>query len=396
MKLLELAIVSSRRVIATPEGYRVEPIFGRYVEGYLDSFAGVTLCARLVPEERASDVQAYSYTLASGRVRLLPVRDGANPVAFYLRAFHSVMRHCRRWELILVFLPSWIGIAGFLALWLKARLDLTAVYVAGDWGEVLRQKVREKGLLERLKGSMLAGLVDAATGFIARRAGMVIVAGDALLEKMQGVGPKLLVRGHPVLDLSWSSMYHQPDRCADRTIRCLFVGELVDNKGLQYLLPALASLRAEGFDVRLDAVGSGPGLAKYQALASELGLTDVCTFAGYKAFGEPLFQYYRQADVFVLPSLTEGFPRVIYEAMGHSLPVVSTEVGGIPKEVLAGVHALLVPPRSASDLAAAIRTVITDHELRRSLIRNGFKKARPVWERSPSQDLVPLCPASRR
>lgn len=91
----------------------------------------------------------------------------------------------------------------------------------------------------------------------------------------------------------------------------------------------------------------------------------------------------RELDIFVLPTLSEGTPRVILEAQANCVPVVATRVGGIPDMIVDEYNGLLVDPRSPSSLAQSIEKLIDDYKLREKLIANGFRTAR-------SNDLVNL------
>ena len=96
---------------------------------------------------------------------------------------------------------------------------------------------------------------------------------------------------------------------------------------------------------------------------------------GLLDFGEPLFEQYRSHDVYVLPSLSEGTPRTLVEARGFGCPVVATRAGGIPSSVDDGRTGLLVEPRDAAGLAAAIERVLDDPALRHHLIEEGLRKS---------------------
>lgn len=89
-------------------------------------------------------------------------------------------------------------------------------------------------------------------------------------------------------------------------------------------------------------------------------------------FGEPLFDMYRNHDVFVLPSLSEGTPRTLVEARAFGCPVVATRVGGIPSSVDDGRTGLLVEPNDSLGLATAIERLLDDESLRVSLIHEGL------------------------
>ena len=77
--------------------------------------------------------------------------------------------------------------------------------------------------------------------------------------------------------------------------------------------------------------------------------------------------FYAMAEVFVLPSLSEGSPNVLLEAMAAGLPIVATEVGGIPEIAADGVNALLVPPRDAEALLCAVQMLLGDAMMCRRL-----------------------------
>jgi len=130
-------------------------------------------------------------------------------------------------------------------------------------------------------------------------------------------------------------------------------------KGLEVLLEAMARLRAAGLAVRLRAVG-GFETRAYQrhvlALAARLGLEEAISWRG---FTTQVHAELVQMDLFVLPSLFgEGLPMVVLEALAAGVPVVASQVEGIPEAVRDGIEGLLVPPGDASALAGAIGRVI--------------------------------------
>lgn len=144
-----------------------------------------------------------------------------------------------------------------------------------------------------------------------------------------------------------------------RPARLLFVGRLTDAKGLPVLLEAFERLLAAGTDARLEIAGDGyladelarrvtrPPLAGRVVLAGELDWP-------------ALDRRYREADLFVLPSLTEGVPKVLLEAMTRGCPSVSTRVGSVPRLFRDGEHLRLVAPGDAAGLAAAMGELLAD------------------------------------
>jgi glycosyltransferase involved in cell wall biosynthesis len=86
--------------------------------------------------------------------------------------------------------------------------------------------------------------------------------------------------------------------------------------------------------------------------------------------GKELFELYRSCDIFVLPSHHEGFPRVIWEAMASSLPVIATKVGSIPHTLKDGINVTLISPKNNDELYKAMIYIINTTEKRKELIKN--------------------------
>ena len=153
----------------------------------------------------------------------------------------------------------------------------------------------------------------------------------------------------------------------------LFVGRLVAEKGLPILIDAFARLRVRRPTVRLTIVGSGKEGAGIEARARAEGLGDHVRFTGYQP-PEQVGKWLRTADVFVLPSLAEGVPVVVMEAMASGLAVVATRVGGLSELVEDGVNGYLVPAAAPGALADRIEALLDDPDLRNRFGRAGRAK----------------------
>jgi glycosyltransferase involved in cell wall biosynthesis len=147
--------------------------------------------------------------------------------------------------------------------------------------------------------------------------------------------------------------------------RVLFVGWLDREKGITELLHACRELAAQR-QFTLHLAGEGNLSAEARAFVAAHGLGERVQFCGW--LGEPgLREQYARADIFVLPSWSEGLPNAMIEAMAAGLAVVATEVGNIPDTLQNETSALLVPPRDAAALRAALQRLIDDAALRREL-----------------------------
>lgn len=173
-------------------------------------------------------------------------------------------------------------------------------------------------------------------------------------------------------------------RPAGAVLRLLSVARLVEPKGLEYLLEACALLAAAGLRLPCTIVGGRVAnevnyYIVLRKLQRALALDGIVTFVGAQPF-ERVLEHYAEADVFVLPAITatdgrrDVTPNVLIEAMAMKLPVVSTTSGGIPEIVEDGVSGILVPPRDAAALAAAITRLAGDASLRTELGANARRR----------------------
>jgi len=148
----------------------------------------------------------------------------------------------------------------------------------------------------------------------------------------------------------------------------LSVGRLSLEKAHADLILAFEQLCATNADYKLVIVGDGPERANLEAAASRFEKRIV--FTGQISEVQP---FYAMADVFVLPSQSEGSPNVLLEAMAAEVPVVATAVGGVPEIVEDETSALLVPSSNPSSIATALAALLTDKNLAQRLARNAAR-----------------------
>jgi len=135
------------------------------------------------------------------------------------------------------------------------------------------------------------------------------------------------------------------------------VGRLVPVKGHIILLEALRILHDSHQNVRLLVIGEGPLRSHLEAEVKRLGLKQVVTFAGHK---EQAYDFINMMDIFALPSLHEGIPMVLLEALALKRPVIASRVGGIPEVVLHGHTGLLIDHSNPAELAAGLKIMLQD------------------------------------
>jgi glycosyltransferase involved in cell wall biosynthesis len=145
------------------------------------------------------------------------------------------------------------------------------------------------------------------------------------------------------------------------------VGRLDMQKGFAYLIRALQTLHPSFPELRLLVVGEGPDRAKIEKLVAEQGLSSVVTIAGQQV---DMPAVYAGMDIFVLPSLNEGLPMTLLEAMAASKPVIATRVGAVPTVIADGETGVLIEPADSAALTRAIIELLNNPERCRLLAQN--------------------------
>lgn len=213
---------------------------------------------------------------------------------------------------------------------------------------------------------------------ILRSSSGIVAVSHELRDLTKRIDPRFEVDVIPP-GVDCKNFYPRDREREDRKVRILFLGRMDSvRKGIPYLFRAISELETKKpYEVLL--VGDGPMRPEFERLAKEMRLTNV-SFLG-AVYGERMAELYRNCDIFTLPSLAEGTPVSILEAMASALPVVASSVGGIPNEI-DETCGILVPPKDVEDLREALRDLVEDDEKRRRMGQGARKRAEEVfsWE----------------
>jgi glycosyltransferase involved in cell wall biosynthesis len=158
----------------------------------------------------------------------------------------------------------------------------------------------------------------------------------------------------------------------------LAVGRLSAEKGHRYLIDAVSRIVQQSPDLKMQVLiaGKGPADSQLREQVSKSGLNQRVQLVGYWPDVSEMFSI---ADLFVLPSLSEGSPNVLLESMAAKVPIVATNVGGVPEHVSDGETAILVPPADSASLAAAMTELLSDRTRAARLASAAFDKARLMF-----------------
>jgi len=168
-------------------------------------------------------------------------------------------------------------------------------------------------------------------------------------------------------------------------LKILAIGRLVETKGFEYLTDACRILNERGIDFECNIIGIGPLENRLKLSAISHQLSDKVNFLGIKTQGE-IKRLYSEATVLVQPSVIakngdrDGIPNVIIEAIALGVPVIATEISGIPEAVIDGKTGILIPAKDSYALANAIEKLWKDFSLRGTFVINARNLAEDKFD----------------
>lgn len=318
--------------------------------------------------------QAYTYEGVAVRVLRLPSlpRNGLlwlQPLILRRALVHLLSE--RHYDVVHAHFAFPVGRAATNAIASLARRPKVILTVHGS--DVL--KIPEMGswyyreVREALRAS---DLVVAVSQSIRDR--VIELCPDARVECLYtGVDCDRFSRLHTGNEVPW------PVPCGAKVV--LYVGNLLVTKGLIELLEAFSLVRAKlaHEEIHLVLVGDGPLRTRLSKMSKDMGLSRYTHFMGAQP-NSVIPSIMAKCNLLVLPSHYEGLGMVTVEAQATGLPVIATQVGGIPEVVHDGQSGILVPPRDAQKLADAIARVLSDPELSRKMSLKGREIAKSCFD----------------
>ncbi len=342
----------------------------------LRGLEGRFLPIELIAPGRAATVEPSGLPLLNREQFLISAiqapRDGADLVRrlpAIMRAMMKLFESRRhRWPLMIIYDAGLLSQAAAMLCW---RFRIPFVLRIG--GDALRStRARLKYRPGRVGNAARLGLAfqsELALKLMLRGSCGTVVTDADLAARYRRFSPH--VREFIAVNTSLNDIEPELPRSRlqgwNGLLKILAVGRVTPVKGLEHLVAAAGLLRRAGVPLQVTIVGplDEPEYLNFlKDKANALGMREQVRFTGRVAHGHQLWEHYRGADVFVLPSLSEGTPNVISEAMAKGLPIIASNVGGIPRVVRHGVNGVLVGHGRPEPLADALGSIAADSQRR--------------------------------
>ncbi len=368
---MNVAIVLEQRFSCTPDGAVWAQTAASYSfwKRYLEVFDGVRVVARV---QKVETPPANAVRADGPKVQFLHVPYYLGPWQYIQRAKavkNATLAAIQPQDAVILRVPSTLANGIFGSLYRNGRPY--GVEVVGDPWDVFAPGVIQHPLRVFLRKYFCENLRKQC-----RHASAAAYVTERTLQARYPVGPTRLSIAYSSVELPDEAFVDTPRNrtIGNRPLRLIFVGSLAQlYKGPDVLLEATALCIARNTKLELTIVGDGRYLSHLKSQADQLGIAEHVCFLGELPPGNAVRTQLDQADVFVLPSRTEGLPRALIEAMARGLPCIASTAGGIP-ELLPPDD--LAPPGNAAALAELIRNVAGDPNRRQAMALRNLTRAR--------------------
>jgi glycosyltransferase involved in cell wall biosynthesis len=282
------------------------------------------------------------------------------------------------------------GIRNLGALWWMKKYNKKSLLI-----------IQEERLNLRWDNSVVKWLVRKAERYLVSNSDIFVVNSEYsanLARKKNAPARAPIIIAHPGIEnfAAGNDIKIGISDSAERIFELLFIGVCKEHKGLIYLAEAVNLLKEYRF--RVNIVGQFSENSRYYKRIRKFilknNLDNRIVFHGFVE-REKLAELFRKSELYVHPSLMEGYGMALAEAMCYGLPIVSTTAGAIPELVKSGVNGILVNPGDAEELAAAIKLLYEDAGLRNTISLNNLEKAKTLdtWEENNKKLESELTPA---
>ena len=162
----------------------------------------------------------------------------------------------------------------------------------------------------------------------------------------------------------------------DEEIVIGYIGRFSEEKGLKFLLQAVITLNEQTLPIKIMLIGDGSERENLELISRKYGVAQHIIFTGFQ---QDVVSLLPALDIFILPSLTEGTPMAVLEAMSYGLPVIASRIGGIPDIITHNIDGILIYPGESKHIVEAILHLIKEPEIRKKLSINAKQKIKNFY-----------------
>jgi glycosyltransferase involved in cell wall biosynthesis len=288
------------------------------------------------------------YNISNNEFNIVAIKRRKSRLLAYFKAFFKGFQTIRKVDFIFLFYPGhFCSVLAFICVILKKRFGF---YIRGE-----------------------QGITSTISKYLYNKAIAIFTVSPKFTEMVSLAGAKAMTF-RPMIEFCEDDMIRDREYKNKNKYTILFVGRIEQDKGVFELVEAAHLLNQEhirNFEIHL--VGDGVDKKYLNETIKNYSLDDFFIFHGTITEKSALTEHYKNADIFVLPTYHEGFPRVLYEAMIFGVPIITTFVGGISRLMNDGTNSYRIEPKDSIGLSSSIKAFLLDYENRALIAKNATR-----------------------
>lgn len=384
MKDKNLALITYSVSIKFGNVIKVNDKFGKLVNSLSPFFNKIFYVCSLVDKSNShffneNGTPIYKYELKSGNVELIftaltSFESPLKKLLISLKKIRIYRRIIKGSDYVYIFMPGFSGFLASLICILTGKKYF--LYFGSDWLETASFRARWHGINKLLYFFYIL-FVRLAESLSVKHASFCLVTGKGFLSRLKKFNNNVM-ETKPMIDIRRNETFKKETFGHKGKIRLLFVGPINERKGVIYLVEAFEHLRKFNINpLKVELYLAGTIDTEYwnkiKNFLSEKDYSQNIHYMGYISDKEQLLKLYRSSDIFVLPTLGEGFPRVVYEAMSQGIPVIVSKIKTVFETLGDNDLVLYCNPRDPLSIAECISTLVNNELIRKKLVSNAFE-----------------------
>jgi glycosyltransferase involved in cell wall biosynthesis len=348
---MKMLIINSDALFERDESFLIHKNTGVFIDSLISKGCDVSIFHF---KRRLSNDTVSNYRIDNNKVKIYGVDRRKSKIGSHFFAFLSLIKHIKKFDFLYLFYPNAFFYSVFIAKFFRI-----------PYGIYLRGEKNYKSTL---------------SNYIYRNAKFVTSISPEFTQHVLRVNKKAFTI-KPMIDFDLSDIPEKLPKDHNNHFSLLYIGRVERDKGVFELIEALSILKLNSkYSFKLNIVGNGQHFNEISELISKHGLSENVKLYGVITDKESIKEFYSEADIFILPSHHEGFPRVLYEAMIFKVPIITTFVGSISYLMKDSYNCLKIEANNPESIYEKLSYAMNNSNKLSTITKNATKTVKDYFE----------------
>ena len=330
---MKILLLNNSAFTLVGKDYCIEPKTGGFAKELKELGNDVTLYGQKI---KAVDT-IHSFNLKENGLKVSGLKRKKNKLLNYMLLYFRIIPEIIKADFVYVFYPTAFKYVPLICCVFRKKFGL---YIRGE-----------------------QGLHDKMSLWIYKHSLVIFTVSDYFTNSIIQIIRKNIVHTiRPMIPLTEKDIIFDRKYKLKDKVNILYLGRITYDKGVGELIEAINILKRKGYNIKLNLVGSGEFMQDAINMIKDYNLEDVVSIKGAVFDEKKIKKLYTSADLYILPTYHEGFPRTLYEAMIFGTPIITTFVGGIPGLMKDGYNCREIKPKSVESIVEGLGFAINNYE----------------------------------